>query len=194
MTSVRVWRGPVVLAIAIVALDQLTKHWALNELADGRDIHVIWTLQFNLAFNSGMAFSAAQGFGPVIAVVATIVIVWLLIALRGMGGKLATFGMGCVIGGAAGNLVDRMFRGDAWLRGAVVDFIDFQWFPIFNIADMAINVGAGALILNAVLTSRRERAALAANPAPDTPTAGTTAEPTDPTTDAATDESAEGTS
>lgn len=170
MNSLRVWRGPVLLATVIVLADQLTKHWALNELAGGRDIHVIWTLQFNLAFNSGMAFSAAQGFGPVIAVVATIVIVWLLIALRGVGGKLATFGMGCVIGGAAGNLVDRMFRGDAWLRGAVVDFIDFQWFPIFNIADMAINIGAGALILNAVLTSRREGADATAQPDTDAAT------------------------
>ncbi len=63
--------------------------------------------------------------------------------------------MGCVIGGAVGNLIDRFFRGDAWLRGPVVDFIDFQWFPIFNIADIAINVGAVALILNAVLIARR---------------------------------------
>ncbi|MFN3254626.1 MAG: signal peptidase II [Ilumatobacter sp.] len=188
MNPVRAWRGPVLLAIVIVALDQLTKHWALNELADGRDIHVIWTLQFNLAFNSGMAFSAAQGFGPVIAVVATIVIVWLLIALRGVGGRLATFGMGCVIGGAAGNLVDRMFRGDAWLRGAVVDFIDFQWFPIFNIADMAINFGAGALILNAVLTSRRENAEIAASPQADAPTE----EPADASTDGPADSSTDG--
>ena len=116
---------------------------------------MFWTLQFNLAFNSGMAFSRGEGFGPVIAVVATGVIVWLLISLRTESSRLSTVGMGLVIGGAAGNLIDRLFRGEAWLRGAVVDFIDFQWFPIFNIADIAINVGAAALILNAVLTGRR---------------------------------------
>jgi len=93
--------------------------------------------------------------GSLIAVVATLVIVWLLVSLRTVGGRLNTFGIGCVIGGAAGNLVDRAFRQEAWLRGSVVDFIDLQWFPIFNIADMAINVGAAALILNALLTSRR---------------------------------------
>ena len=142
------------LAAGIVAVDQLTKHWAIDALADGRVIEVVWTLQFNLAFNSGMAFSQGRGLGPLIAVVATVVIVWLLVSLRTPGSRLSTFGMGCVIGGAAGNLVDRMFRGDAWLRGSVVDFIDFQWFPIFNIADIAINVGAGALILNAILQSR----------------------------------------
>jgi signal peptidase II len=144
------------LALGIVLADQLTKHWAVNRLTDDRVIDVIWTLQFNLAFNSGMAFSRGQGMGPLIAVAATVVIVWLLVSLRGAGGRLNTFGIGCVIGGAAGNLVDRAFRQEAWLRGAVVDFIDFQWFPIFNIADMAINVGAAALILNAVLISRQK--------------------------------------
>ncbi|MEL6890911.1 MAG: signal peptidase II [Actinomycetota bacterium] len=150
------WRAPVGLAAAVVAVDQLTKHWALDALADGREIHVLWTLQWNLAFNSGMAFSRGQGLGPVIAVVATIVIVWLLVSLRTAAGRMSVAGMGLVIGGAAGNLVDRLFRGDAWLRGAVVDFIDFQWFPIFNVADIAINVGAGLLILNAFVASRRE--------------------------------------
>ena len=101
-----------------------------------------------------------------IAVVATGVLVWLLISLRSEGSKLSAFGMGCVIGGAAGNLIDRFFRGDAWLQGSVVDFIDFQWFPIFNIADIAVNVGAAALILNAVLVARRAPAE-AAEPAGD---------------------------
>jgi signal peptidase II len=52
-----------------------------------------------------------------------------------------------VIGGAFGNLADRIFRGDGWLHGHVVDFIDFQWFAVFNIADSAITVGAGVLII-----------------------------------------------
>ncbi len=153
----RTWRAPVLLAAGVVAADQASKHWALNRLDDNRVIELIGSLQFNLAFNKGMAFSQGQGLGPLIAVVATVVIVWLLVSLRSAGGGLNTFGIGLVIGGAAGNLIDRAFRGDAWLRGAVVDFIDLQWFPIFNIADMAINIGAGALILNAIVSSRRER-------------------------------------
>ena len=153
--AIRSWRAPVLLAIGVIAADQLTKHWALGRLSDGRVIDVVWTLRFNLAFNSGMAFSRGQGLGPLIAVIATVVIVWLLVSLRTAGGALNTFGIGCVIGGAAGNLIDRAFRQEAWLRGSVVDFIDFQWFPIFNIADTAINVGAGALILNAFLAARR---------------------------------------
>lgn len=160
------WRAPLIIAAIVVLLDQLTKHWAVNALADDHVIEVVWTLQFNLAFNSGMAFGRGTGFGPVIAVVATGILVWLLISLRSEGSKLSAFGMGCVIGGAAGNLIDRFFRGDAWLQGAVVDFIDFQWFPIFNIADIAVNVGAAALILNAILVARRARAEVA-NPAGD---------------------------
>ena len=142
------------LAVGVVAVDQLTKHWALGRLDDGDVIHVIWTLQFNLAFNSGMAFGRAQGLGPVIAIVATIVIVWLLLSIRRASSRSSTVAIGLVIGGAAGNLVDRVFRGDV-LRGSVVDFIDFQWFPIFNVADVAINVGGALLILGFVLDARR---------------------------------------
>ena len=112
-----------------------------------------------LAFNTGMAFSQGAGLGPLIAVVATVVIVWLLVSLRTDASRMSMWGTGLLIGGAAGKLIDRLFRGDAWLRGGVVDFIDFQWFPIFNIADICINVGAGLLVLNSVLSSRRERRA-----------------------------------
>jgi signal peptidase II len=61
-----------------------------------------------------------------------------------------------VCGGAAGNVVDRLFRGDAWLRGAVVDFIDFQWWPVFNIADAAITVGAVLLLISTFLAEFRD--------------------------------------
>jgi signal peptidase II len=156
MSVARPWRAPVLIALGVILLDQLTKHWALNALSAGRIIEVVWTLQFNLAFNSGMAFSRGRGFGPYIAVIATVVIVWLLVSLRSGGTKLGAFGMGCLIGGAAGNLLDRLFRGDAWLHGSVVDFIDFGWFPIFNVADIAVNVGAIALILNSILVNRAD--------------------------------------
>lgn len=159
MTSAgRIWPGSFslssMLGAAVVALDQLTKHWALGRLSDGDVIHVIWTLQFNLAFNSGMAFGRARGLGPVIAVVATLVIVWLLVSFRRASSRLSTVAVGLVIGGAAGNLVDRVFRGGSFLRGSVVDFIDFQWFPIFNVADVAINIGGVLLVVGFVLDAR----------------------------------------
>ena len=148
------------IALVVIAIDQLTKQWAIDSLGPDREIAVFWTLQLNLAFNNGMAFGQAQGFGPLIAVLATLVIVYLLVTLRTETSPMSTLGMGLLIGGAAGNLIDRLARSDdGFLRGAVVDFIDFQWFPIFNIADMAINVGAGLLILSSVLSARSARRA-----------------------------------
>jgi signal peptidase II len=164
------WRMPVAIAAGVVLIDQLTKHWAVTTLGDGQTIQVFWTLQFNLAFNNGMAFSQGRGLGPLIAIVATGVIVWLLISLRTESSRISAIGMGLLIGGAAGNLIDRLFRGDAWLRGGVVDFIDFQWFPIFNGADIAVNVGAALLILSSVLASRRtdpQSASTSPTPRPD---------------------------
>lgn len=133
-------------AVAIVVADQATKHWALNALGDGRTIDIVGSLRFNLAFNTGMAFAKGQGIGPIIAVVGVIVVAYLLIGLRRDTRPGAVF-VGMVAGGAAGNIVDRLFRGEGWLRGAVVDFIDLQWWPIFNIADAAIVLGAGALVV-----------------------------------------------
>ena len=136
------------IAAVVVALDQLSKHWAVSQLNDGHTVHVLWTLQFNLAFNSGMAFGGGQGLGPLIGVIAVVVVVFLLLSLRQASGKLSVVAIGLIVGGAMGNIVDRLFREDAWLHGRVVDFIDFQWFPIFNIADMCVNVGGGLLIVS----------------------------------------------
>lgn len=137
----------IVAAIAVL-IDQSTKHWAVSHLADGHVDEVFWTLQFNLSFNSGMAFGQAQGWGPVIAVVATVVIVAFVLSLKRSDGTLPMISVGLIVGGALGNLIDRLFRNEAWLRGRVVDFIDFQWFPIFNIADICINVGGALLVIS----------------------------------------------
>ena len=141
------------IALVVVVLDQITKHWALNALDNGRTIDIVGSLRFNLAFNTGMAFAKGQGLGPIIAVVGVIVIAYLLIGLRRntMPGAIL---VGLVAGGAAGNIIDRLFRGDAWLQGAVVDFIDLQWWPIFNIADAAIVVGALSLVVASLLPER----------------------------------------
>jgi signal peptidase II len=138
-----------VLIAVVIVLDQLTKHWSLNALNAGRTIAIFWTLQLNLVFNSGMAFSQGQGVGRIIGVLAIGVVIGLLMSLRKPMTMMTVIGTGLLIGGACGNILDRMFRGDGWLSGAVVDFIDLQWFPVFNVADSAVTVGAGFLILGA---------------------------------------------
>jgi signal peptidase II len=132
-------------AVAVVALDQLTKTWAEHALRD-HTIHLFWTLQLNLSFNSGVAFGLGGRASPFLVVGAVVVFVVLLGFSRSMPTTLRAVAMGLVLGGAAGNLCDRLFRGNG---GAVIDFIDPQWWPVFNVADAAISCGAVLLIVSA---------------------------------------------
>ena len=145
---------PKLIIVAVVIADQATKNWALNSLSDGRTIDLVWTLRFNLVFNSGMAFSQGQGLGRLIGLLAIGVAVWLWLSLKKASTNLSLVGTAMLIGGALGNVVDRLFRGEKWLAGSVIDFIDLQWFPVFNIADSAVTLGAAMLITSSVITSR----------------------------------------
>jgi signal peptidase II len=151
--SSRAVRGWLPIGLLVILVDQLTKHWALNNLTD-RDVDVFWTLRLHLSFNTGMAFSRGQNWGPVIGVLALVVIVGFVLSVKRQPGRLTDISVGLIIGGALGNVIDRLFRSPAWLRGAVVDFIDFQWFPIFNVADMAITIGGAMLVLASWLAGR----------------------------------------
>ena len=100
-----------------------------------------------------MAFSQGTGIGPVIGVLGMIVVVFLLAGMRKSSASSAIL-VGLVAGGAAGNIVDRLFRGNAWLHGAVVDFIDLQWWPVFNVADAAICIGGALLVITSFRTEK----------------------------------------
>ena len=132
-----------VVAIGIVLVDQLTKTWALARLRDG-PLHLLWTLRLNLSFNPGLAFSQGRGLTPLITVAALALVGVLLALARKVRGTGSAIGLGLLLGGACGNLADRLFRDHG---GAVIDFIDLQWWPIFNVADMAITLGAVLLLL-----------------------------------------------
>ncbi|MBL8775381.1 MAG: signal peptidase II [Acidimicrobiales bacterium] len=143
-------------AVAVLAADQLSKSWAVERLSDGRTIDLIGSLRFNLAFNSGAAFSRGTGFGPVIAVLAVLLIAALLWTGRSATSKLSAVAVGLIVGGAVGNLTDRLLRDGpgGFLGGAVVDFVDLQWWPIFNVADSAVVVGGILLVLSAGFSGR----------------------------------------
>jgi len=133
------------IAGAVVGADQATKTWALHHTRE--PVHVIGTLRLAVTFNSGTAFGLGQNSTALI--VAGVVI--LVVVLLGLGrrasrnaGWLATLAMGLLLGGALGNLVDRLIRQQ---HGAVIDFIDLQWWPVFNLADASITVGAALLVL-----------------------------------------------
>lgn len=129
-------------AVAAVVLlaDQLTKLWALGALTDG-DIHLFWTIRLRLVFNQGTAFGLGASLAPVITVAALVVSVLLIVGTWSTPRRSVAALSGLVLGGALGNLGDRAFRGSGFFGGSVVDFVDPQWWPVFNVADAAISVG-----------------------------------------------------
>jgi signal peptidase II len=146
------WLKVALVAAGVLLVDQLTKRWAVETLGpppsgEGQIVDVIWTLRFRYAENTGMAFSQGAQSGRWIAlVVMAIVVAMVVIAARATTTTQVLL-IGVVIGGALGNLSDRLFRAtQGFLSGAVVDFIDLQWWPVFNVADAAVVLGGIALV------------------------------------------------
>lgn len=143
------------MAVVVIVLDQLTKRWAIETLGAGscgadpdNCIDLFWTLRFNLVENPGAAFSTGAGLGPVFAVIAAAMTVVLFNAARTRTDRLGPSLLGLIGGGAIGNLIDRLVRAeDGLATGKVIDFIDFQWWPIFNVADMGVVVGVISFIV-----------------------------------------------
>ena len=136
---------PLVIAVAalVVAVDQITKSVVLEVLTGRTPVDLFWTLRLRLSFNSGAAFGLGRGITPFLTVAAVVLLLVLLGVSRAASTRTARVALGLVIGGAMGNLADRLFRDHG---GAVVDFIDFQWWPVFNVADIGITVGAVLLV------------------------------------------------
>jgi signal peptidase II len=138
-------------AAIVVIVDQAAKVWALRALDDGPIVLIDGVLNFRLFFNTGASFSLFASGGAVIGIVVIGVVVMIFFALREAGHRLDAVALGLVLGGAVGNLLDRLFRGAGFLDGAVVDFINVPFFATFNVADIAINVGVGLLLVVAFL-------------------------------------------
>jgi signal peptidase II len=136
---------------AVLLVDQLTKNWAISALtAHPRDL--FWTFRFYLTFNSGIAFSLGPGRGQLVGLVAVVVVGVVLYTQRHDVTVLGAVSRGLIVGGATGNLLDRLFRAhDGFFSGRVVDFIDPGWWPVFNVADSAVVIGCILLILNLLI-------------------------------------------
>lgn len=154
MANRQVFSGLLV-ALVIVALDQWTKYLASSLLTYGMPVEVLPVFNLTLQHNTGAAFSflADAGgwqrwfFTAVSAIVSVALVVWLCRLKPGQ--VLLTASLSCILGGAVGNLWDRV------VQGYVVDFISVHYnsayFPAFNIADSAITIGAGLMILDMLL-------------------------------------------
>lgn len=135
------------LAVGVVVVDQLTKAWAVTALADSQRIDLLGSwLGFVLVRNPGAAFSFATGQTWIFTAVALVVIVIVLRVSRRLGSMWWATTLGLVLGGAVGNLIDRLTREPGLFRGHVVDFIDYGGLFVGNVADIAI-VGAAAAIM-----------------------------------------------
>jgi signal peptidase II len=135
------------LVVGIVLLDQLTKAWVVATLADGPQSIIGDSVELRLSRNPGGAFSLLTGFTPLLAVLAVIVAVVLVRVAQRMTDPVMVVALSLVLGGAIGNLLDRVFRAPGFLRGEVVDFIRIGAFPSFNVADSAITIGAVLLLV-----------------------------------------------
>jgi signal peptidase II len=164
-TAVTWWRW-LWLAAAVVALDQLTKALVVNFFMRGDELPVTGFFRLVLAYNPGAAFSFLAGapgwqrwFFTGIATIASVLLIWML--KRG-GSRMLCAGVALILGGALGNLWDRI------AIGKVVDFLLFHYgawsWPAFNVADSAITVGAALLILDSF---RQRRPGLPASAAKD---------------------------
>ncbi len=140
--TLRTRRLAVIVAVAVIAVDQLVKWWVVATLPGKPVVLLEGFLQFRFVSNSGAAFSLLDGFGSVIGLIAIAAAVFIFLVAVKVDSTSETVALGLVLGGAIGNLVDRAFRGDGFLDGGVVDFVDFSFFPAFNVADSAITVGA----------------------------------------------------
>lgn len=141
------------IALSVVLADQFTKYLALRDLAENVPVTVIagW-LQFRLVRNSGAAFSFATGSTWIFTLIATVVSVMILRVSRQLGSRWWALALGLLLGGAVGNLVDRLVRPPGFARGHVIDFIEylrfpFMDFPVFNVADSCIVVAACLIAL-----------------------------------------------
>lgn len=130
-------------AAVVVLLDQLTKAWAVRTLADGRAIEVAGSFaQLRLFRNPGAAFSFATGTTWVFTVIAIVVSVVIVRVSRRLGSPAWALALGLLLGGAVGNLLDRLFREPGFGQGHVVDFIDLPRLFVFNLADASITCAA----------------------------------------------------
>lgn len=136
------------IAAIVLVLDVVTKVLAVKLLPPGQPVPIIGdTVTWTLVRNSGAAFSMATGYTWVLTLIATGVVVGIFWMGRRLVSPWWAVGLGMILGGAMGNLVDRFFRAPGPLRGHVVDFLSVGWWPVFNVADPSVVGGAILLVV-----------------------------------------------
>ena len=136
-----------VVAVVVLVIDQLTKVWAVATLEGQPSREVLGeVLRLTFVRNPGAAFSLGAGSTIIISLLALVIVAVLMFRARNLASVWWAIAMGGMIGGALGNLTDRVFREPGRLSGHVVDFLALPFWPVFNVADMAV-VGSAILMM-----------------------------------------------
>ena len=147
------WAGLASVVAAAIVGDQLTKHIVISRLRMDQASHVVGPLSIRRVENSGIAFGLFTSATSVVIALTTVAVVWMLVYFARSGARhpVIPAGLGLLIGGSVSNLVDRV------RLGYVTDFIDFKWWPAFNLADSFIVLGVGILLAALLVTDRRPK-------------------------------------
>jgi len=147
----RLWTTFLLVASALYALDVTTKIIAVERLSGQGTVEVFgkW-FGLHLTRNPGAAFSTGTSYTLLLSMLSIAAVVVVLHFSRKIGSRWWAFGLGALLAGILGNLTDRIFRDPSPFRGHVIDFLQLPNWPIFNVADICINVAAGVIILQAV--------------------------------------------
>jgi len=144
-------------AVAVLVADRLTKAWAAHSLPGSAPITLIpGVLDLSFTTNRGGAFGLFGGLSWLFFGATVVVCGLILYASLSLPGALSAVGLGLVLGGAAGNLTDRLVNGGS-LSGQVVDFIHIHGWPVFNVADSAIVLGAVTMLVATLRRGSRDR-------------------------------------
>jgi signal peptidase II len=147
------WLALAAVALAALVADQVTKEIVLSQLGLGEAVHVLGPLSIHHVQNSGIAFGLFSAWGAVVTVITGGAVIWMLAYFARAGARhpILPVALGLLIGGSAGNLVDRL------RLGHVTDFLDLRYWPAFNLADSFICVGVAVLLAAAVAGERVPR-------------------------------------
>jgi signal peptidase II len=159
--GVRQWVGLAAVAIAAIAADQLTKVIVSSTLELGDDVEVVGPLSIHHVQNSGIAFGLFATATPIVIILTAIAVTWMLVFFARSGGRhpILPVALGLLLGGSLSNLIDRV------RLGHVTDFLDFRFWPAFNLADTFIVAGV-AVLIGALLLADREPPRTKTLPAP----------------------------
>jgi signal peptidase II len=151
----RQWLALAAIAVAAVVADQVTKHIVASRLSLGEGVHVVGPFTIRHVQNSGIAFGLFSNATAGVIVVTAVAVGWMLAYFARSGARhpVLPVALGLVIGGSVSNLADRV------RLGFVTDFLDFRYWPAFNVADSCIVIGVGILLAALMLTEREPRQA-----------------------------------